>query len=177
MFGITIRTESEAQPFWQLVKRASVFERNSSIEALGYAPHITLARYSDIDPAFLLEAARRLQEVKAFSLTFDRIAFFDTEPIVLWLSPRSNQRLFELQDEIHRTIDPRLCDPHYRPLQWTPHLTIAMAIDITQRDGVLEFANQPLDPVTLSFDAVDCVSWPPVRILNTLSLQPPEFRL
>ncbi|MVA26559.1 2'-5' RNA ligase family protein [Agrobacterium vitis] len=176
MFGITISTSSEAQPFWQLVKRASVFERNSSIEALGYAPHITLARYSEIEPATLLEAAERVQEAKAFLLTFDRIAFFDTEPIVLWLSPRANQRLFKLHDEIHRIIDPQLCDPHYRPLQWTPHLTIAMAIDATQRDGVLELSNQPFDPVTLSFDAVDCVSWPPVRVLSTLSLQPRELR-
>ncbi|MFI0849764.1 2'-5' RNA ligase family protein [Mesorhizobium sp. IMUNJ 23232] len=170
MFGITIRTSSDAQLFWRLVKRASALERSPSMEALGYAPHITLARYSEGSDKLLLEAASRLRDQNGLLLTFDRISFFDIDPIVLWLSPLPDQRLFDLHGKLHEAIDPQLCDPHYRPLQWTPHLTLATTVDIAHRNQVLELTSQPFERITLRFDAVDCVSWPPVRILSTLQL-------
>jgi 2'-5' RNA ligase len=170
MFGITLRTASDARPFWQLVDRASSFERSPSIRALGYPPHITLTRYSEISLDLLLGTARAFEGEKAFSLTFDRLGAFDADPVVLWLSPRRDQRLIDVHARVHEFIDPMLCDPHYRPQQWTPHLTIATSVATAQRSQALELAAQPIEPFSITFDAAECVSWPPVRVLSTLQL-------
>lgn len=170
MFGIALRASSDADPFWKLVDRAAAFERSSSIRVLGYPPHITLTRYSEIATDLLLEAARACEGEKALPLTFDRVSIFDADPLVLWLSPRRDQRLPGLHSKVHNIIDPALCDPHYRPQQWTPHLTIAMSIPVESRARALELAAQPIEPFSLTFDAVECVSWPPVRVLHTVAL-------
>jgi 2'-5' RNA ligase len=170
MMGITLRTASEARPFWQWVEKASAFEPASSIRALGYPPHLTLARYPAASPAILHEALALLAKEKPVSLSFDRIGWFDVDPLVLWLSPRADQRLIDLHAKIHGIVDPALCDPHYRPGQWTPHLTIAMAIPANRREEALALAAGSFEPFSLVFDAVECVSWPPVRVVETTQL-------
>lgn len=60
--------------------------------------------------------------------------------------------------------------PHYRPGQWTPHLAIAMAIPANRREGALALAAGSFDLFSLVFDAVECVSWPPVRVVETAQL-------
>jgi 2'-5' RNA ligase len=170
MFGLTLRTGSDARPFWQLVDRASAFECSPSIRGLGYPPHITLTRYSEVSLDLLLGTARAFQGEQAFSLIFDRVGIFDADPIVLWLSPQYDQRLIDLHAKLHDIVDPVLCDPHYRPRQWKPHLTIAMSIAVAQRRQALELAAQPFEPFSMTFDAVECVSWPPVRVLHSLRL-------
>lgn len=170
MFGITVRTSSDAVPFWRLVDRASELECPPSIRALGYPPHITLVRYSSVSLGQLLQAAKEFRGEKAFAITFDRMSVFDADPVVLWLSPRPDRRLMDLHARVHEIINPELCDPHYRPQQWTPHLTIAMSISTAHRSQALELAAQPFEPLSLTFDAADCVSWPPVRVLHTLHL-------
>ncbi|WNJ88491.1 2'-5' RNA ligase family protein [Bosea sp. 685] len=170
MFGITLRTASDARPFWQLVDRASAFESSPSIRPLGYPPHITLTRYSKRPSHLLIGAGRAFQREAPLSLTFDRIGMFDTDPIVLWLAPRWDQRLIDLHAKAHEIVDPALCDPHYRPQQWTPHLSIAVSVATAQRSQALAFAAQPFEPFGITFDAIECVAWPPVRILGTFRL-------
>ena len=170
MFGLTLRTGSDARPFWQLVDRASALESSPSVRGLGYPPHITLTRYSEVSLDLLLGAARAFEGEKAFPLTFDRVGVFDADPVVLWLSPQRDQRLIDLHAKVHDIIDPALCDPHYRPRQWKPHLTIAMSIPVAHRRQALELAALPFEPFRLTFDAAECVSWPPVRVLHTLQL-------
>ena len=167
MFGITLRASSDAEPFWEQVDRASALEPTPSIRALGYPPHITLARYPEIEPNRLAEAAKALGDEEVLSLTFDRISVFDTDPLVVWLSPKRDQRLIDLHGKVHGIIDPAQCDPHYRPQQWTPHLTIATSIPRERRLDALELAAQPIEPFSLIFDVVECVSWPPVRVLRS----------
>lgn len=135
MFGITLCASSDAAPFWQLVGRASALERSSSIRALGYPPHITLTRYPEIEPDRLIEATKAFEGEEAISLSFDRIGVFDADPLVMWLSPQRDRRLLDLHAKAHEVVDPALCDSHYRPQQWTPHLTIAMSIPAERRDG------------------------------------------
>jgi 2'-5' RNA ligase len=170
MIGITLRTASEARPFWQWVEKASALEPASSIRALGYPPHLTLARYPAASPALLQAALASFAKEGPVSLTFDRMGLFDVDPLVLWLSPRNDRRLIGLHAKIHGIVDPALCDPHYRPGQWTPHLTIAMAIPADRREDALALAAGSFEPFSLVFDAADCVSWPPVRVLETTRL-------
>jgi hypothetical protein len=93
MFGITIRTSGAARSFWQLVDHASAFEHEPSIRSLNYAPHMTLARYEDIDRALLIAGLKVFQDIPPITLVFDRIDVFDTEPLALWLNPHANSEL------------------------------------------------------------------------------------
>jgi 2'-5' RNA ligase len=171
MFGITLRATSSAPSFWKLVDEAAQFEQASSIRALGYPPHITLARYPEISLSLLREAAASLGSTKPIALTFDRIGLFDVDPVILWLSPQADQHLLEAHGRVHETAGPSRCDPHYRPGQWIPHLTLAMSIAIQRRALALEFAARPFEPFGLTFDVVECVSWPPVRVLEAWPLR------
>lgn len=170
MIGITLRTTSDARPFWQWVDRASAFEAASSIRALGYPPHLTLARYADVVPDILSKALAFFAKAEPVALTFDRIGLFDVDPLVLWLSPRSDQRLLDLHANIHGVVGPTLSDPYYRPGQWTPHLTIAMAIPAERRTSALALATEQFEPFTLTFDVAESVAWPPLRVLGTTQL-------
>jgi 2'-5' RNA ligase len=171
MFGIAISASSDGRPFWRQVDKASRFENAPSIRALGYPPHITLVRYLEVSPDMLFDATKEFEGEKAFSITFDRMDVFDADPIGLWLSPRRDQRLVDLHAKLHEVINPELCDPHYRLGQWMPHLTIAMSIPGALRSQALELAAEQVEPFSLTFDAADCVSWPPVRVLHTFPLR------
>lgn len=171
MFGMTLRSRSEAAGFWQWVDAASALEDEPSIRALGYAPHITLARYRAIDPARLTDAMAALDDQKPFVLTFDRLAVFDVAPLVIWLSPRPDRRLAVLQARLHALVGALSGhDVHYAPAVWRAHLTVAMSVPAARRQEALAFSGQPIEPLELVFDQIDCVAWPPVRVLASRSL-------
>ncbi|MFC5418677.1 2'-5' RNA ligase family protein [Bosea eneae] len=172
MLGITLSASSLAQPFWDQVDEASVLEGTPSIRALGYRPHLTLTRYSTIEPSVLRKGMEVFDRQAAISLYFDRVDFFDHDPLVLWLAPRQDQRLLDLHRRLHAALGPKAlpCDPHYAPEQWRPHLTLAMAIPASKRPDALQLVSRSLDAFELTFDSVDCVSWPPVQVLHRLAL-------
>ncbi len=172
MLGITLSTSSLAKPFWDHVDQASTLEDMPSIRSLGYRPHLTLTRYVTIDPSVLRKGMEVFDGQAAISLSFDRIAFFDTDPLVLWLAPRHDQRLLDSHGRLHAALEQEApaCDPHYAPEHWKPHLTVAMAIPASKRADVLNLVSRSFDAFELTFDHVDCVSWPPVRGLQRLAL-------
>jgi hypothetical protein len=173
MLGITLSTNSLAKPFWEHVDEASTLEGVPSIRALGYRPHLTFTRYSTIDPSVLRKGMEVFDGQAAIPLSFVRIAFFDTDPLVLWLAPRQGQRLLDLHRRLHEALGPKApsFDPHYAPEQWKPHLTIAMAIPVSRRSDALKLVSRPFDAFELTFDSVDCVSWPPpVQVRHRLAL-------
>ena len=172
MLGITLSTSSLAQPFWDRVDEASALEDAPSIRALGYRPHLTLTRYSTGDPSVLRKGMAAFDRQRTISLYFDRVDFFDIEPLVLWLAPRRDQRLLDLHRRLHAALEPNApsCDPHYAPAKWVPHLTVAIAIPASRRLEALKLVSRRFDAFELTFDSVDCVSWPPVQVLHRLTL-------
>lgn len=172
MLGITLCTTSAAQPFWDQVDEASAFEDMPSIRALGYRPHLTLTRYSAIEPSLLRKGMEVFDGQAAISLNFTRVDFFDIEPLVLWLAPRQDQRLLDLHRRLHAALEPNAppCDSYYAPAQWKPHLTVAMAIPASRRSDALKLVSRSIGAFELTFDSVDCVSWPPVQVLHRLAL-------
>ncbi|CAN7164865.1 2'-5' RNA ligase family protein [Bosea sp. LjRoot90] len=172
MLGITLSASSAAQPFWKHVDEASALEDVPSIRALGYRPHLTLTRYATIESSSLQKAMEVFDGEAAISVSFDRVEFFDTDLLVLWLAPQHDQRLFDLHARLHAALEPASlpCDANYSPSRWRPHLTIALAIDSARRTSALTYASRSIEAFTLTFDGVDCVSWPPVRVLHRLAL-------
>jgi 2'-5' RNA ligase len=170
MFGVTLSTQSAAEPFWALVDKASAFESSPSIRTLGYAPHITLSRCTAIAVDDLVAKIDSFAGEGPFELTFDKMSAFDTDPLILWLAPNHDQRLLDLHETVQSFVNPSLCDPHYRPDLWRPHLTVVTAISSEQRQAALAFAERPIEPLKITFDRIDFVSWPPISVLKTQAL-------
>lgn len=170
MLGITIRTSEEARPFWQLVERVSAFESEPSIPNLNYPPHLTLARYESIDSSLLIAALDAFDGVHSITLVFERICTFDTEPLVLWLSPRQDPGLLDAHARLHALIGAQRSDPHYRPGIWRPHCTIASAVSPEQKSAAKTFADRPIEAFPMTFDIADALEWPPVTQIGSRKL-------
>jgi len=167
MLGITIRATGETEAFWRLVDAVSVHETMPSMRQLGYPAHLTLTRYDRIAREALIAALALFDDEPPFSLTFDAIETFDIDPLVLWLKPRAEPRLFQLHRRLNALLGEDRCDPHYRPDQWQRHCTLAIAVAAEHADAARHFARQAFAPFSLVFDAADALCWPPPVAIGT----------
>ncbi|RWJ04827.1 MAG: 2'-5' RNA ligase family protein [Mesorhizobium sp.] len=170
MFAITIRASGTARSFWRLVDRVSAFEQESSFRNLNYAPHLTLARYEDIDPTLLVAGLEVFKGARPITLVFDRVCVFDAEPLVLWLKPRVDSELLDIQAQLHALIGEQCSDPHYRPAVWCPHCTIASSVLSKHRSAAKAFSDEPIESFVMTFDVADALRWPPVTQIDSQRL-------
>jgi 2'-5' RNA ligase len=145
----------------------SVFEDGPSMRALGYPPHLTFAIYDtddireDLRKAAIERATTGECEVR---LTFNRIRTFAGPSLVLWAAPEPQDALMRMHEAIHTVIDPALCRPYYRPSFWVPHCTLGMAVRPERHEDAMAFAEDFRGGVGATFDVVDCVTFPPLRV-------------
>lgn len=173
-FAISLRSDhpsaNSVRALWRDVER---FEERSSMALLGYPPHVTLAIY-DGDAVREVEVRDALgqasQDLHALTLTFDAICTFDGPPMVLWASPRTSMILQNIHDAIHAVIDPVCCRSYYRPGVWKPHCTLGTAVRDDRRDAALAFANEVRNVFDVTFDALDCIHFPPIAPLELRKL-------
>jgi len=166
-------SNASAAPVTDLWLEASRFETIPSMERLNYPPHLTFAVYEDILPENLFATAQKVfGNMPAISIEFLDIDHFPNEMLVLWARPADDHVLRRIHRAIHDHIDPALCHVHSRPDHWQPHCTIAMSIPAASKTQALEWATQKRAPFTVTFDTVDCISFPPVEILEQVKLLP-----
>ena len=145
------------------------------MEVLGYPPHITLTVYDDIEISQLLSAfdfaVCRLLRTR---IRFESLSYFEeTDRIVLWAVPTFPNTIRAVQKLIHSRIDPKFCHPHYGPDSWVPHCSLATTIATSRRAEAIALANRPLEPFEVVFDVADCISFPPVRVIDERALPSP----
>jgi 2'-5' RNA ligase len=167
-FALNIKISPASAPavtaLWDAV---SAFEDQSSMRALGYSPHFTFAIYDTDDvseelrQAAMERAATGECEVR---LTFNRVRTFAGPPLVLWAAPEPQDALIRMHAAIHSVIDPALCRPYYRPRFWVPHCTLGMAVRPERHDDAMAFAENFRGGIEATFDVVDCVTFPPLRV-------------
>ncbi|KAA1178299.1 2'-5' RNA ligase family protein [Rhizobium tropici] len=166
-------TDDSASPVLNLWREASRFESSPSMQALDYPPHLTFAVYEDIALSSLVAAAQKaFANLPPLSVEFSGIGHFPNEMLVLWARPADDRILRRIHRAIHDEIDPALCHEHSRPDRWQPHCTIAMKISASAAEQALTWAAAKEARFTLSFDAVDCLSFPPIEILGEVKLLP-----
>ena len=160
-------TNNSAEAIRALWTEVSRLEEHPSMATLGHPPHVTLAVYDDV-------AAERLKVVldevfagaAAVRLTFNRLRFFDSVPLVLWAEPAPSQALVDAHAQVHARIDPAWCRPHYRPGAWNPHCTLGTDVQSARREEAKSFAGRRnVNLRDIVFDVADCVSFPPVAIV------------
>jgi 2'-5' RNA ligase len=167
-FSLNLRADHAPSitALWDEVAR---FEDVGSMRALDYAPHFTFAIYDD--DAVSETMARRAMERAAVGETMVSVAFrtirtFAGPPLVVWAEPDPCQALARMHAAIHQTIDPTLCRSHYRPGAWVAHCTLGTRIREEHRAHATAFAEGFRGRIEARFDTLDCVMFPPLRIVT-----------
>lgn len=167
--AINIRADNasaiEVERLWDQV---AAFEDQPSMRALGYRPHFTFAIYDfpEIEQKIAWQAMLRAVEGEAqLPIEFRRIRWFVGPPLVLWAEPAADEILRSWHASISAAIDPVHCRPHYRPGAWTPHCTLGTSIADAKSNDAMAFARSFDRSFTVLFGVVDCVVFPPVRVV------------
>lgn len=173
-FAISLRSDhSSAEAVRALWRDVERFEDQPSMALLGYPPHVTLAIYDSdaVSEAETREALHRAsQNLRALHLTFDAIRTFNGPPMVLWAAPRPSTVLQAVHTAVHAVIDPVHCRRHYRPETWVPHCTLGTQVKNNQREAALSFASAFQSEIEVIFDALDCISLPPIAAVDMRKL-------
>jgi 2'-5' RNA ligase len=166
-FAISLKvTNDTAGPIWALWEEVVHLESCPSMAALNYPPHLTLAVYDDVAPERLRSVVgEAFAEAPPLRITFTRLDYFD-DPLVLWAGPSPSAALAIAHLRVHERIDPGLCQPHYRPGAWVPHCTLGTRISPEHREKAVAFAARPIPAFEVIFDVADCVSFPPVVVIE-----------
>jgi 2'-5' RNA ligase len=167
--AINIRADNaSANEIERLWDQVAVFEDEPSMRVLGYRPHLTFAIYDS--PEIAEKSVRESMESATaggaqLAIAFRRIRWFTGPPLVLWAEPEANETLARWHASISASIDPAHCRPHYRPGAWTPHCTLGTRIADGKSNNAITFAQSFDRLVEVIFDVVDCVVFPPVRVV------------
>ena len=177
VFCLNLRISRASAPvvtaLWDQVER---LEQQPSMRSLGYPPHLTFAVYDTdaVDGALrTLALARAAAGQPELRLSFNRIAMFSGPPLVLWADPEPKDALRRMHQAIHAVIDPTLCRAYYRPGAWVPHCTLGMAIPLERGAEAEAFARNFAGGFEATFDVIDCVTFPPLRIASEMRLPAP----
>jgi len=167
--AINIRADNaSADEIERLWDQVAAFEDQPSMRVLAYRPHLTFAIYDSpqIEQEIAWKAMLRATEGAAqLTLAFKRIRWFAGPPLILWAEPEANEILERLHASISAAIDPVHCRPHYRPGAWTPHCTLGTRITNERSQDAMAFAQSFDRRIEVIFDVIDCVIFPPVRIV------------
>lgn len=119
--------EHQVRALWAVLANNDI---DSSMTALGVAPHLTLAVYDDAMEGPLIGRVSDFGARTApFGIAFDRIDMFEGRESVLFLAPQASPRLRKLHEGFHdHAFGTGTCHDHYRPGAWVPHATLAMAM-------------------------------------------------
>ncbi len=168
-FALSLRSDNaSALAVAALWDRVGAFEETPSMRALDYPPHLTLAIYDSDDVSEQAACAAVAEAVVgqvALRISFD-IRTFQGPPLVLWLAPETKEPLLRLHRAIHSKIDPTLCRSYYRPGHWIPHCTLGTRIRDERNHDALAFAESFRGGLQVQFDAIDCMAFPPLRLVT-----------
>ena len=171
-FAINLRSDNvSAERLRALWFLSSELEGASSMAALNYPPHITLAVY-DEDPGELAPLLMELcKDLPVQHIRFTRLNKFRApHGLVLWAAPELPESLLMIHRQLHASINAKHSRQNYQPDSWVPHSTIANGVNPARLTEVESLIAQPLDSFEVRFDVVDYVEYPPVRIITELVL-------
>jgi len=162
-----VARNKSARAVTHLWQEVSAFETFPSMPTLQYPPHFTFAMFENVTGAELKsQLGEVFRRAKPLRVTFDKIRFFDTDPMVVWASPVQLPRLLALHHEVHARVDVAKCRPNYLPGKWHPHLTLATQIDPSQREATLRFINAEIGEFDVIFNSIEIFEFSPIKVIK-----------
>lgn len=162
-------TGEQIERLWREVAK---LEDAPSMEQLNYVPHITLGIWQTIEPEYLERALNAVfADSRAVPVEFDRIRYFESDPLVLWASPIRSEALSRIHREIHEHLNSSACHEHYQVGNWVPHCTLGTRVKRSMRDAALTLISEKFETFEVTFDFAEWVIFPPVEVLGRVSLK------
>ena len=127
-YAVTLRLDAAAaapiEALWHALAAAGLHDDSVT---LGYPPHVTLSVHPDgTDPHRLGTAVARCAAASTrLDLRFSGFGVFAAPAPVLWLAPVVSEALLLRHRALAEAMAGLPCDPHYRPGDWVPHVTLA----------------------------------------------------
>ncbi len=106
-------------------------------------PHITLTSYENIDLQVVIERLKRFcNSYTPFRVQFSSYGFFPSEGGVLFLNPKSNMELLDIQQKVFELFG----DFQVRdfPKTWVPHCTLATDIPLKKIGEAIGIAKEDM---------------------------------
>jgi 2'-5' RNA ligase len=157
---------ARVEPLWDVLERDAAL---ATTRRLGVRPHLSLAVYEALDPSALLS------RLDAFTATLDPVAisfaniglFVDGPAATIFLGPVADRVLLELHGAFHHEFADCVdrCIPHYRPLNWVPHLTLAQSVGANALPQAVARLAEPMTPFAGTLDVLSVVRYLPVEPL------------
>jgi 2'-5' RNA ligase len=159
------RSEAAVRSLWQALVSAGAGDH---MLQLGYPPHLSLAVLDAEPPRDAVETAfAGVADTAAIELKLGGARRFDGTTIV-WLAVDAGDALRDLHHRVSALLPEKAVREHYRPVVWTPHVTLQMTGDV---DRALAIANAAWpEPISARFTTIELVQFPPVAVLNSLAL-------
>ena len=168
-FAITLRLDPASAAAIEDLSRALAIE-NIDPPWVGYAPHVTLAIFSDDATVDLLrEATRQLADHwRALPVSFNAIGVFPGSSSILWAAPVVTTALLVRRAGIHVALPSLPAHPHYRADTWVPHVTLSGPVQDAGR--ALAALLRVWQPVAGLLDRAELVRFDPVEVLQSHEL-------
>ena len=145
----------------------------SLLDKVGDRPHISLAGFSNLDPAILISLVQEYaNDIEPLQVDLSAIGTFPTEEHVLFLSPVPTLQLLTCHQEFHQRLatSKLISSPYYVPTKWTPHCTVEMNIPDEQLPKAIEFCSRAFKPITGHIQEIGVIEYPPIKHLAKWSL-------
>lgn len=143
------------------------------VAKMGVAPHISLAGFTEAEPAALLDVTRHFASLEApLDIDLQSLGAFASPDRVLFLAPVVTQALLEMHARFHTLLGPaglRAAD-YWLPGQWVPHCTLEQQLTPAQLGAAMAQASQSFQPIRGVLGQVNAVEFWPLKPMLTLPL-------
>ncbi|TAK45956.1 MAG: 2'-5' RNA ligase family protein [Betaproteobacteria bacterium] len=146
-----------------------------TLERLGDRPHVSLAVLEELPvPRCVAMLEQFARTHMAFRASFAAFGAFPTSQGVVYLSPTSNDGLFDAHRSMHRLLTElgAAIDKHYIPETWIPHSTIGFELSTKEVAVALSWLHNNFRPVEGMFASIGVIEFPPVKQLAVFNLHP-----
>jgi len=166
-----VARNKSAAAITKIWEEVSAFETLPSMSLLDYPPHFTFAKFDDLSAVQLKKKlGKEFLPEKPIRLTFEKLGYFDSDPMVVFAAPRQKERVQGLHHAVQSRIDAAICHPNYLPGQWVPHCALATMIDREHKQGALDYIGARKTPFDVIFNAIEITEYFPIKVVQ-------EYRL
>lgn len=142
---------------------------STSMQRLGYVPHLTLLVWPDAAADALAGQVRALARLVPPQISIATLGVVPGERDLLWLGVVPTQPLLALHAALADCID-QVPHPHYRIGAWMPHITLADDLAPARIGAAIACVDCLATVAHARIAAIEVVSFPPVAVLGRHAL-------